>query len=86
MVTKVGSKVFVGKDIIHCSVFKKKDNRTIYNMIYKDGAKSVNYIKRFFVKGVTRNKNYNLCKSEKGNKVLYFTSNPNGEQKLLQFI
>ena len=42
-------------------------------------TKSVNYIKRFFVKGVTRNKNYSLCKTEKGNKVLYFTSNPNGE-------
>ena len=83
MVTKVGSKVFVGKDIVHCSVFKQKDNRTIYNMIYKDGNKSVNYIKRFFVKGVTRNKNYNLCKSEKGNKVLYFTSNPNGEAEVV---
>ena len=52
-------------------------------MIYKDGNKSVNYIKRFFVKGVTRNKNYNLCKSEKGNKVLYFTSNPNGEAEVV---
>ena len=83
MVTKVGNKVFVGKDIIHCSVFKKKDNRTIYNMIYKDGAKPVNYIKRFFVKGVTRNKNYSLCKTEKGSKVLYFTSNPNGEAEVV---
>tara|TARA_B100001287_G_scaffold87097_1_gene72914 strand:+ start:2608 stop:5250 length:2643 start_codon:yes stop_codon:yes gene_type:complete len=83
MVTRVGNKVFVGKDIIHCSVFKKKDNRTIYNMIYKDGTKSVNYIKRFFVKGVTRNKNYSLCKTEKGSKVLYFTSNPNGEAEVV---
>ena len=60
------------------SVFKKKDNRTIYNMIYRTFFKSVNYIKDF-VKEVTRNKNYSLCKTEKGSKVLYFTSNPNGE-------
>lgn len=83
MVSKVGSKVFMGKDIIHCAVFKKKDKRTVYNMIYKDGGKSVNYIKRFSVTGVTRNKDYSLCKTEKGSKVLYFTSNPNGEAEIV---
>ena len=83
MVSKVGSKVFMGKDIIHCAVFKKKDKRTVYNMIYKDGGKSVNYIKRFSVTGVTRNKDYSLCKTEKGSKVLYFTSNPNGEAEVV---
>ena len=57
-IVKVDKKVFVGKDIIHCSVFKKNDDRTIYNMIYKD-SKSVNtYIKRFAVKSITRNKEY----------------------------
>lgn len=83
MVSKVGSKVFMGKDIIHCAVFKKKDKRTVYNMIYKDGGKSFNYIKRFFVTGVTRNRDYSLCKTEKGSKVLYFTSNPNGEAEVV---
>ncbi len=83
MVSKVGSKVFMGKDIIHCAVFKKKDKRTVYNMIYKDGGKSINYIKRFSVTGVTRNKDYSLCKTEKGSKVLYFTSNPNGEAEVV---
>jgi len=79
IVTKVEDKTFVGKDIIHCSVFKKKDDRTIYNMIYKDGGSSNVLIKRFAVKGITRNKDYSLTKSEKGSKVLYFTANPNGE-------
>ena len=65
MVSKVGTKVFMGKDIIHCAVFKKKDKRTVYNMIYKDGAKSINYIKRFFVTGVTRNKDYSHVKHQK---------------------
>ena len=79
IVTKVDYKTFVGKDIIHCGVFKKGDERTIYNMIYKDGKSRNTMIKRFAVKGVTRNKAYSLVKSEKGSKVLYFTANPNGE-------
>lgn len=78
-VVKVGSKVFVGKGIIHCAVFKKKDERTIYNMIYKDGKTGFSMMKRFPVKSITRGKDYGLTKSEKGSKVLYFTANPNGE-------
>ena len=59
-VVKVDSKVFVGKDVIHAAVFKKKDSRTIYNMIYRDGKKGTSFIKRFAVEGVTRDKLYNL--------------------------
>ena len=83
MVAKVDSKVFMGKDIIHCAVFKKKDGRTVYNMIYKDGSKGVNYIKRFSVTGVSRNKDYSLTKTDKGSKVLYFTANPNGQAEIV---
>jgi len=78
-VVKVDSKVFVGKGIIHCAVFKKKDERTIYNMIYKDGKSGNTMMKRFPVTSITRNKEYSLTKSNKGSKVLYFTANPNGE-------
>jgi len=78
-VVKVDSKVFVGKDIIHCAVFKKKDERTIYNMIYKDGKSGNTMMKRFPVTSITRSKEYSLTKSDKGSKVLYFTANPNGE-------
>ena len=60
MVTKVDSKTFVGKNIIHVAVFKKKDSRTIYNMIYRDGLRGPSYIKRFAVTGVTRDKEYDL--------------------------
>ena len=77
--TKVDDKTFVGKDIIHCGVFKKGDERTIYNMIYKDGKSGNTMIKRFAVKGITRNKEYTLTKTNKGSKVLYFTANPNGQ-------
>jgi topoisomerase-4 subunit A len=83
IVTKVQDKVFVGKDIIHVAVFKKNDDRTVYNMIYKDGQSGVSYIKRFSVVGVTRDKEYDLTKGTKGSKVLYFTANPNGEAEMV---
>ena len=79
MVTKVASKTFIGKNIIHVAVFKKKDVRTIYNMIYRDGDKGFNYIKRFAVSGVTRDKLYPLSSSKKPSLVKYFSANPNGE-------
>ncbi len=83
MVTKVDSKTFVGKDIIHVAVFKKNDTRTVYNMIYRDGKNGPSYIKRFNVTGVTRDKEYDLSSGNKGSQVLYFTENPNGEAETI---
>lgn len=83
IVTKVQEKVFVGKGIIHVAVFKKNDERTIYNMIYKDGPSGISYIKRFAVTGVTRDKEYDLTKGGKASKVLYFSANPNGEAEIV---
>ncbi|WP_114491627.1 DNA gyrase/topoisomerase IV subunit A [Candidatus Ulvibacter alkanivorans] len=83
MVSKVDSKTFVGKGIIHVAVFKKKDKRTIYNMIYRDGTKGATYVKRFAVTSVTRDKEYDLTQGTKGSKVLYFTANPNGEAEVV---
>jgi topoisomerase-4 subunit A len=83
IITKVQEKVFVGKEIIHVAVFKKNDERTVYNMIYKDGQSGVSYIKRFAVTGVTRDKEYDLTKGSKGSKVLYFSANPNGEAEVV---
>ena len=82
-VVKIDSKVFVGKEIIHASVFKKKDSRTIYNMIYTDGKSGYSMMKRFNVSSITRNKDYFLTKSEKSSKVIYFTANPNGEAETI---
>ncbi len=78
-VTKVQDKVFVGKDIIHVAVFKKGDERTIYNAVYRDGTNGTTYVKRFAVTAVTRDKEYDVTKGSKGSKILYFTANPNGE-------
>ncbi|MBB6112183.1 topoisomerase-4 subunit A [Mucilaginibacter lappiensis] len=83
MITKVQDKVFVGKEIIHVAVFKKNDERTVYNMIYKDGTSGISYIKRFSVVGVTRDKEYDLTKGTKGTRVLYFSANPNGEAEVV---
>jgi len=83
IITKVQDKVFVGKDIEHVAVFKKNDERTVYNMIYKDGQSGTSYIKRFSVVGVTRDKEYDLTKGSKGSRVLYFSANPNGEAEVV---
>ena len=85
-VVKIDSKVFVGKDIIHVAVFKRKDERTIYNMIYNDGNSGYTMIKRFNVSSITRNKDYSLTKSLKGSKILYLTSNPNGEAETVSVL
>jgi topoisomerase-4 subunit A len=82
-ITKVADKTFVGKGILHAAVFKKSDERTIYNLVYKDGATGVSYVKRFAVMGVTRDKEYDLTKGSKGSKVLYFTANMNGEAEII---
>lgn len=82
-VVKVQDKVFVGKDIIHVAVFKKGDERTIYNAIYRDGTQGNTYVKRFAVTAVTREKEYDVTKETKGSKLLYFTANPNGEAEVV---
>ena len=84
-VVRVDSKVFVGKDIIHAAIFKKNDTRTIYNMIYKDGKKSA-FIKRFAVKGITRDKVYEMTQGSPGSNVLYFSANPNGEAEVVTIL
>ncbi len=83
IVTKVGSKTFIGKDIIHVAVFKKKDTRTIYNLVYKDGKSKASYIKRFSVTSITRDKEYTVAQEDKGSAISYFSANPNGEAEVI---
>lgn len=83
MVSKIEDKKFVGKDIIHIAVWKKGDERTIYHMIYADLKDGKNYVKRFAVKSITRDRHYQLTKNEKA-KVLYFTANPNSESEIVK--
>ena len=83
-VVKVAEKVYVGKNIIHVGVFKKNDKRTVYNMVYRDGKDGINYIKRFSVTGLVRDKEYDLTMGTAGTKVLYFSANPNGEAEVIK--
>ena len=82
-VVKVDSKVFIEKNIIHVSVFKRKDSRTIYNMIYRDGKSGTYFIKRFPVTGVNRDKLYNLTQGKPNSEIIYFSANPNGEAEIV---
>ncbi|MFO7670015.1 MAG: DNA gyrase/topoisomerase IV subunit A [Bacteroidales bacterium] len=83
-ITKVTDKQFVGKDIIHAAVFKKNDNRTIYNVVYFDGNSGNVMMKRAPVTGITRDKEYNIGKEHKYTKILYFSANPNGEAEVIR--
>ncbi|MCX6295326.1 MAG: DNA gyrase/topoisomerase IV subunit A [Bacteroidetes bacterium] len=83
-VTKVADKAFVGKDLIHIAVFKKNDERTVYNLIYRDGKSGSVFMKRFPVTGVTRDKQYDLTKGTKESQILYFSANPNGEAEVVE--
>ena len=82
-VVKIADKVFVGKDIIHTAVWLKSDDRTTYNLIYLDGKSGKTYAKRFNVTSITRDKEYDLTQGTKGSKILYFTSNANGESEIV---
>ncbi|MBR4230071.1 MAG: DNA gyrase/topoisomerase IV subunit A [Bacteroidales bacterium] len=87
MVTKVQEKGFVGsqdcKEILFISVFRKRDERTVYNMIYRDGSAGYAMVKRFSVTSIIRDREYQLTKGTKNSKVLYFTANPNGEAEVV---
>lgn len=83
-VIRVQDKVFVGKGVIHCQVFKKNDKRTIYNVCYRDGQKGATFIKRFNVTSITRDREYDLTQGTPGSRVTYFTANPNGEAEVIK--
>jgi topoisomerase-4 subunit A len=83
-VTKIDEKVFAGKDIIHIAVFKKNDSRTIYNLVYRDGKSGYAMMKRCAITGITRDKEYNLTKSNQHSRILYLSANPNGEAETIK--
>jgi topoisomerase-4 subunit A len=87
-IIKVSDKIFVGKDVLweHVNVFKRNDQRTIYNVIYRDGATGRSFIKRFAVTGVTRDREYDLTQGTPGSRILYFSVNPNGEAETVKVI
>ena len=85
-IVKVSEKMFVGKNILFLNVFKRNDGRTIYNVIYREGKNGANFIKRFPVTGVTRDKEYDLTTGKAGSRILYFSANANGEAEMVRII
>jgi topoisomerase-4 subunit A len=83
VVSRIQEKGFVGKDIIHVAVFRKGDERMVYNAVYLDGTSGKAMVKRFQVLAVTRDREYDITKGTKGSKMLYFTANPNGEAEIV---
>ena len=84
VVKKVCDKAFIGKDIIHVEVFKRNNDRVVFNMVYSDGKNGNAMVKRFSIGGVTRDKEYDLTAGKPDSKVLYLTSNPNGEAEKIK--
>ena len=83
VVTKVQEKVFVGKDILYVSVFKKNDDRKVYNLVYFDGKTGISYVKRFKVTSVTRDREYRIVSQDNKSKITYFSANENGEAEVI---
>ena len=83
VVSRIQDKGFVGKDILHVAIYRKGDERMVYNLIYLDGTSGKTMVKRFQVLAVTRDREYDLTKGTKGSKVLYLTANPNGEAEIV---
>lgn len=84
VVTKVSEKAFFGKDILYVGVFDRNDQRTIYNVIYREGKTSVSYAKRFAVTSVTRDKEYDITQGTPGSVILWFTVNHNAEAETVK--
>ncbi len=78
-VVKVADKTYIGKDILYAGIFKRNDENTVYNLIYRDGPKGVYFVKRFMIGGVTRDKEYHLTKGTPNSKIVYLSVNPNSE-------
>lgn len=85
-ISKVQEKLYVGKKVIHVGLFKKNDKRTIYNVIYRNGKGGIYYKKRFFITGLTRDKEYNMTKAEPSSRIEWMTVNPNGEAETVKVL
>ena len=84
VITKVSEKAFFGKDLLYVGIFDRNDQRTIYNVIYREGKTSVSYAKRFAVTSVTRDKEYDITQGTPGSQILWFTVNHNGEAETVK--
>ncbi len=83
-VSRINEKVFMGKDILHVGIWRKGDERMVYNLVYSDGKGGITYAKRFAMPAITRDKEYNLDMGNPNSKVHYLSANPNGEAEVVE--
>ncbi len=83
-VTKISDKAFFGKDLLYAGIFNRGDERTIYNVIYREGKGPAHYAKRFAITSVTRDKDYDITTGAEGSRILWFTVNHNGEAETVK--
>ena len=83
MVSRISDKMFMGKNIMYAGVWKKGDERMIYNAVYVDGGSGKTMVKRFNVLAITRDKEYELTKGHTGSKMIYLSANSNGEAEVI---
>ncbi|MDZ4707570.1 MAG: DNA gyrase/topoisomerase IV subunit A [Saprospiraceae bacterium] len=83
VVARMGEKIFMGKDLKYINVWKKNEDRTVFNVIYVDGESGKSFAKRFQIGGVTRDKEYAIATDHKESKLLYISANPNGESEIV---
>ncbi len=86
IITKVSDKAFFAQGITYIGVFRRGDERTIYNVLYRDGDKGPNMMKRCAISAITRDKEYNITKGNPKSRILYMSVNPNGEAEVLKVI
>ncbi len=84
LVSRISEKVFMGKDILYAGVWKKGDERMVYNMIYSDGKSGKSFAKRFTMPGIIRDKEYDLAQGNPNSRVHYLSANPNGEAEVVE--
>ena len=84
VITKVSDKAFFEKGIYYIGVFKRNDERTIYNVLYRDGKNGPIMMKRCAIKAITRDKEYDITKGTPRSEILYMSVNPNGEAEVLK--
>ncbi len=83
-VSRINEKVFMGKDILHVGIWRKGDERMVYNLIYSDGKSGTTFAKRFAMPAVIRDKEYELDQGNPNSKVQYLSANPNGEAEIVE--
>ncbi len=84
LISRIAERVFMGKDILYIGVWKKGDDRMVYNLIYSDGKSGKGFVKRFTMPGVIRDKEYDLTQGHPNSRIYYVSGNPNGEAEIVE--